>query len=131
VLVGLLVHPLEVRLPGQGDERRAVQERVRDAGDEVRRARPERAEADAGAPREAAVHVGHVGAALLVAHGDEGDRRPLERLVEVQRLLSGDPEDVLDPLGLEALHEQIRRPALRHGSLSLAQLPAGPGVRLP
>ena len=36
----------------------------------------------------------------------------LERLVEVQRLLARDAEYVLDALGLEALHEQIRRLAL-------------------
>ena len=45
------------------------------AGDEVRRARAERAEAHAGAPGQPAVHVRHVGAALLVAHRDERDRR--------------------------------------------------------
>ena len=113
VLVGLLVHALEVALAGQRDERRAVEERVGDAGDEVGRARPERAEADAGAPGQAPVHVGHVGAALLVADGDERDRGVLERLVEVQRLLARDAEDVLDALGLEALHEQVRRLPLR------------------
>ena len=118
VLVGLLVHPLEVALAGQRDERRAVEQRVGDAGDEVRRARAERAEADAGAVGQAAVHVGHVGAALLVADGDELDRGVLERRVEVERLLARDPEHVPDALGLEALHEQVRRLALRHDSLS-------------
>ena len=59
VLVRLLVHPLEVGLPGEGDERGAVEEGVGHRGDEVGRARPERAEAHAGAPRQAAVHVGH------------------------------------------------------------------------
>ena len=43
------MHALEVALAGERDERRAVQERVGDAGDEVRGARAERAEADAGA----------------------------------------------------------------------------------
>ena len=61
---------------------------------------------------QAPVHVGHVGAALLVANRDEGDRRVLERLVEVERLLARDAEDVLDALGLQALHEQVRRLAL-------------------
>ena len=70
-LVGLLVHPLEVGLAGQRDERRAVEEGVADGGDEVHRARPERAQADAGAAGQAPVHVGHVGPALLVANGDE------------------------------------------------------------
>ena len=36
-LVGLLVHPLEVGLAGERDERRAVQEGVADRGDEVHR----------------------------------------------------------------------------------------------
>ena len=38
-LMGLLVHPLEVGLAGQGDERRAVQVGVADRGDEVHGAR--------------------------------------------------------------------------------------------
>ena len=65
------MHPLEVGLPGERDERRAVEVGVADRRDEVHRAGAQRAEADAGAAGEAAVHVGHVGAALLVADGDE------------------------------------------------------------
>jgi len=38
-----------------------------------------------------------------VAHGDEGNGRLGQRLVEVEGLLSGNSEDVLDALGLEAL----------------------------
>jgi hypothetical protein len=112
VLVGLLVHSLEIRLAGERHERRAVEERVRDGGDEVRRARAERAQAHAGALRQPAVHVGHVGPALFVSNRNEVHRRARERLVEVQRLLAGDAEYVLDALRLEALHEQIRRLAL-------------------
>ena len=107
VLVGLLVHPLEVGLPGQRDERRAVEVGVGDGGDEVQRARAERAQADAGAPGQAAVHVGHVGAALLVSNRDERDRRFRQRLVEVQGLLARDAEHVLDALGLQALDEHV------------------------
>jgi hypothetical protein len=40
-------------------------------------------------------------------HGHERDRRVLQRLVEVQRLLARDAEYVLDALGLQALHEQV------------------------
>ena len=105
--MGLLVHPLEVGLAGERDERRAVEEGVADRGDEVHGPGTERAEADAGAPGQAPVHVGHVGPALLVSNRDEGDRRARQRLVEVQRLLAGDAEDVLDPLGLEALDEHV------------------------
>ena len=107
VLVRLLVHPLEVALAGERHERRAVEEGVGDRGHEVQRARAERAEADAGAAGQPAVDVGHVGAALLVAHRDELDRRARQRLVQVERLLARDAEDVLDALGLEALHEDV------------------------
>src|SRR5207237_4648691 len=78
------------------------------------RAWPERAEADAGAAGQPAVDVGHVRAALLVADRDELDRRVRQRLVEVERLLPGDPENVLDALGLEALHEDVGCPAHGH-----------------
>ena len=105
--MGLLVHPLEVGLAGEGDERRAVEEGVADRRDEVHGPGTQRAEADAGAPGEAPVHVGHVGPALLVSNRDEGDRRARQRLVEVEGLLAGDPEDVLDPLGFQALDEHV------------------------
>ena len=100
VLVRLLVHPLEVGLAGQRDERRTVEVRVGDGGDQVQRARPERPEAHARAPGQAPVDVGHVGAALLVAHRYELDGRAGERLVQVERLLAGNAEDVLDALSL-------------------------------
>ena len=45
--------------------------------------------------------------ALLVADGHEAHRAVLERRVEVERLLPGDPEHVLDPLGLQAADEQL------------------------
>ena len=63
---------------------------------------------DAGAAGEAPVDVGHVGPALLVAHRHELDRGVGERLVEVERLLARDPEDVLDALGLQTLDEHVR-----------------------
>jgi hypothetical protein len=42
-----------------------------------------------------------------VSNWDEGDRGVGERLVEVEGLLTRDAEDVLDPLGLEALDEHV------------------------
>src|SRR5215208_7046808 len=98
---------------------RVIQERVGDRGDQVRGARPERAEADAGALGEPPVHVGHVRTALLVADGDEGDARALQRLVEIQGLLARNAEYVLDALGLEALDEEIRRLAFAHPATSI------------
>ncbi len=116
-LVGLLVHPLEVGLARQRDERRAVEVGVADRGNEVHRAGAEGAQADAGPAGETAVHVGHVGAALLVAHGDERDRRVGQRLVEVERLLARDAEHVLDTLCFQALHEDIRCATCLHPDL--------------
>ena len=116
VLVRLLVHPLQVALPGERHQRGAVEVGVRDRRGEVERARAERAQADAGVAGQPAVDVGHVGAALLVADRHEVDRRARQRLVEVERLLARDAEDVLDALGLEAFHEHVRRLALGHGA---------------
>ena len=42
-----------------------------------------------------------------MAHRDELDRGVRQRLVEVERLLARDAEDVLDALGLEALDEDV------------------------
>ena len=120
VLVGLLVHALEVALAGERDERRAVQERVGHRGDEVRRAR---ARACRGRRRRA----GSAGRTCRPctrrpargAPGRTSTLESLERLVEVQRLLARDAEDVLDPLGLQALHEQIGRLALAHPATSI------------
>ena len=105
--MGLLVHPLDRALAREGDERRVVEVGIRDRGDEVQRSGPERAEADAGAPGQAADHVRHVGAALLLANGHERDRRMLQRVVEVERLLAGDAEHVAHAFGLEALDEDV------------------------
>ena len=118
VLVRLLVHALEVALAGERHERRAVEVGVGHRGDEVQRPGAERAEADAGVAGEAAVDVGHVGAALLVADRDELDRRARQRLVQVERLLAGDAEHVPDALGLEALDEDVACLALGHDGLS-------------
>ncbi len=107
VLVRLLVHALQVSLPRERHERRAVEERVRHRGREVQRAGAERAKADTGAARQPPVHIRHVAAALLVADRDELDRRAGERLVQVERLLARDAEHVLHALGLEALHEDV------------------------
>ncbi len=115
--MGLLVHPRERALTGERDEGRAVEVGVGDRGDEVQRARAERPEADAGAAGDPPDHVGHVRAALLVADRDERDRGTVERVVEVERLLAGDPEDVAHAFGFEALDEDVGGAASGHRSL--------------
>ena len=114
VLVRLLVHALEVALASQRDQRRAVQIGVGHGRHEVRGPRPERPQAHARAAREPPVHVRHVGPALLVPHRDELDRRVRQRLVQVERLLPGDAEYVLDALGLQAVNEDVRCSAGGH-----------------
>ena len=113
-LVGLLVHADEVDLPGERHERRVVEVGVADAGRQVGGARPEGREADAGVAGEATVGVGHERGALLVARRDERDALgAVEGLVEVEGLLAGDAEDVLDALALETLDEELRGEARR------------------
>jgi hypothetical protein len=125
VLVRLLVHPLEPALPSQRDERGPVQERIGHARHEVRRAEAEGAEAHAGPTGQPTLDVGHEGAGLLVADRHELDRRALQRVGHIERLLAGDPEDPPDALGLEAPHEQVRGPFGRSsgGRCGLVGLP--------
>ncbi len=78
----------------EGDDWRRVHHRVRQAGDEVRRARAGRREAHAGAARRAREALRGVRGALLVPHEEVPDRRAVERVVERQRGAAGVPEDV-------------------------------------
>ena len=100
VLVARELHELTGDLPRDRDERRAVQKRVGHAGDEVRRARPERRQANTGAPGQAAVYVRHEGRALLVTRWDEANPRLLDGEHKVEVLLAGYAEDNLDPFRL-------------------------------
>ena len=107
-LVRLLVELLGRGLAGQRDHRGTVQVRVGDAGQEVRRARPERAHGDGDAAGEPAVDVGHERRALLVPRRDVADLRPSrQRIEDVHRLLARNGEDVLASLGGEAVHDEI------------------------
>ena len=107
-LVRLLVERLGRGLAGDRDDRRAIEVRVGDPGQEVRRARAERGHRDGRAAGEPAVDVGHERGALLVTGRDMADRLgPRKRLEDVQRLLAGDGEHVLAVLGLEAGDEEV------------------------
>ena len=106
-LVRLLVQLVRAGLPGDGDHRRPVEERVRDARHEVGRARAERRHRDGGPPREPAVDVGHERRTLLVTGRDVTHAVVVRQRVEdVHRLLAGDGEDPLAALGGEAVDEQ-------------------------
>jgi hypothetical protein len=107
VLVRLLVHPIEVDLTGERHEGRPVQERVRDSRHEIGCPRAQRSQTDTGSAREPAVHVGDEGSSLLVTYGNELDRRAVERLAEIERLLAGNPEDEADSLRLETPDQHI------------------------
>ena len=74
VLVGFLVHALDVGLPGEGDEWGAIQEGVGHRGDQIRRSWAKGPQTYAGPAGQAAVGIGHVRPALLVADGDELNR---------------------------------------------------------
>ena len=108
-LVGFLVELFGARLPGDRDHRRSIEERIRDAGDEVRRPRPEGRHRDGGPARQAAVDVGHERGALLVAGRDVAHGAVVaEGIEDVHRLLAGHGEDVFAALGGEAIDEQMR-----------------------
>ncbi len=83
------------------------------------RARPARDEADARPPRELADRFRRVRRALLVAAGDEPDRRVVERVEHRQVALARDAEGELDPVSLELVDEDpAARPHSRSGSSS-------------
>ena len=125
-LVGLLVELVRGRLAGDRDHRGAVEVRVGDAGDEVRRARPERAHRDRGSTRQPPVDVGHERRALLVARRDVADGLgPRQRVEDVHRLLAGHREDPLAALGGEAVDEEVRGGAGRAGRRGHAPSVAG------
>ncbi len=114
VLVALLVHPVQIALPGESDERCPVEIRVGHAGDQVGGPGSESAQADAGPPDEPAHGVGDERPCLLVTDGDELDRRLVEGLVQVERLLPGNAEHPARPLGFETLDQQVGGATRRH-----------------
>ena len=108
VLVALLVEALGIGLAEDADQRRAVHVGVGDASDQVGRARPERAEADAGLAGQPAIGVGHERRGLLVAAQHELDLAIHQGNHHVGILLARNAEDVGHALGLETPHEEVR-----------------------
>src|SRR5918993_99575 len=92
-LVRLLVQLVRAGLARDRHHRGAVQVGIRDAGDEVRRARPQGRHRDGGPAGETAMDVSHERGALLVAGRDVAQARVVgERLEDVHGLLPGHGE---------------------------------------
>ena len=105
--VGLLeavgADQLGADLAGDEDGRDRVQHRVGDRRDQVGRAGAGGGEGDPDPAGGLGVALGRVAAALLVAHLDVAEVGVDHRVVGRQVRPTGDPEDVLDALGLEAI----------------------------
>ena len=103
-------------LPDEQDHRRGVLLRRVHSDCGLRRARPARDEADTRPPRQLPVRLGGVGGALLVATGDEADRRVVERVEHGQVALAGEAEREVDAVQLELVDEDP--PAVPHSGTS-------------
>ena len=108
LLERLPVHDLVVDLPDQRDDRDRLPVGVVHRDHEVGGAGAARGHADAGTAGGAGEAVGHEPGHLLVAHGDEADRRVVvQRVEQVQRGGAGEPEDVGDALVGERLDRRV------------------------
>ena len=94
-------------LAGDEDGRDRVHVGVGDRGDQVGGAGAGGGEGDADPARGLGVALGGVAAALLVADLDVLEVGVVERVVERQARPAGDPEYVLDPLGLQGLAKGV------------------------
>ena len=94
MLVGFLVHSVVAGLAGERHQRRAVHVGIGHAGDEIRRAWPQRGEAHTRFAGQPAVHVRHERRALLMARHDEADGRVEQRVEQIHVLLAWHAEDV-------------------------------------
>ena len=107
VLVALLVQAPGAPLPDDAHQRRAVHVGVGDPGDEVRRPRPQGAEADPRLAGEAPVRVRGEGGGLLVPAEHEPDAAVHEREHHVRVLLARHAEDVGDALRFQAADKEV------------------------
>ena len=105
LLPGLAAAKRARHLPDEEDHRRRVLLRRVHADRRLRRAWPARDEADARPAGELPVRLGRVGRALLVAAGDQADRRVVERVEHGQVALAGEAEREVDAVQLELVDE--------------------------
>ncbi len=123
-----LLRFLDRLLPGDHQHRHPAERRIGRRGDEVRRAGPQRGDADAGLAGVPAIRRRHEARALFVAGQDQPDLvGSAEAVEEIEVLFAGHAEDVFAPFSLEALDEEVRSlllSAVRHSAI-----PPGPEGR--
>jgi hypothetical protein len=107
-------------LAGDHHHRHRAQLGIGGRGDEVGGAGSERGETDPGLAGEAAVGRGHEARTLFVSREHELDARGAQRLEQIEVLLAGNAENVLDSFGFQRPHEQVRR---LHHALPLVPVP--------
>ena len=105
LLPGLAALERSRHVPDEQDQRRRVLLRGVHPDGRLRRPRAARDEADPRAAGELAVRLGSVRGSLLVAAGDEPDRRVVERVEHGQEALAGQAEREVDPVQLELVDE--------------------------
>jgi hypothetical protein len=92
-------------LPRQQHHRHRAQLRIRGAGREVQRARPQRRDADSGATGEPAVRRRHERRRLLVPRQHQLDLRIAQRFDDIQVLFTRHAENAVDAFVLECLDQ--------------------------
>lgn len=119
-LVRFFVDPIEPDLGGDRHQWAGVGLGVGNAQQQIDGPWPQRGGADSSLACEAAVDVGHKRRALLVSSQDEADLfRSRYSSDELDVLLSGDAENVLDPFILQARHNKLGNIAHRGHENSL------------
>ena len=102
-----LLAGLDRLLAGDHQHRHPAQLRIRGSRHQVGRTGAQGGQAHARPSGQPPVGGGHEAGRLLVARNDEANARLAQRLEQVQVLLAGNAEDVLDPLGFEGPDEEI------------------------
>ena len=105
LLPGLTALERPRHVPDEQDQRRRVLHRGMHADGRLGRPRAAGDEADPGPAGELAVRLGGVRGALLVAAGDEPDRRVVKRVEHGQEALARQAEREVDPVQLELVDE--------------------------
>jgi len=108
LLEGVVPDELGRDLAGEREHGVGVHVRVRQPGDEVRRAGARGRETDAGVTGDDPVRVGGVGGALLVRHRDVVDARVVERVVDGHDRAALHAERGLDAGVLEGADDRLR-----------------------